>query len=50
MPWGIIHTETQIQNVWYCFGHFAIQGFHMNDTYICKDGLDKSSFGDFEMT
>lgn len=28
----------------YCFGHFEISGFHMNDTYICRNGFDSNVF------
>lgn len=46
VPWGEIPSSTQ--NSKYCFGHFAINGFHMNDSYKCKDGLDKVTFKDFD--
>lgn len=46
VPWGEVPNSTQ--DAKYCFGHFAINGFHMNDSYKCKAGLDKSIFKDFE--
>jgi len=46
VPWGMIPEETQ--DAKYCFGHFAIKGFHMNDSYKCKDGIDQIKFKDFE--
>jgi DNA repair exonuclease SbcCD ATPase subunit len=45
-PWGEVPESTQ--GAKYCFGHFAINGFHMNDSYRCKDGLDKVKLKDFE--
>jgi predicted nucleic acid-binding Zn-ribbon protein len=46
VPWGEVPEDTQ--GARFCFGHFAIKGFHMNDSYKCKDGLDKVKFKDFE--
>ena len=33
----------------YCMGHFEINGFHMNDSYICKRGQIMSDFSDFDI-
>lgn len=46
VPWG--ESPEGTQNAEYCFGHFAIKGFYMNDSYKCKDGLDKVTFKDFK--
>lgn len=48
VPWGSVPSKDDAQNASYCFGHFAINGFHMNDSYRCKDGLDKATFKDFD--
>jgi hypothetical protein len=45
IPWG---CEIQPTHYKYCMGHFEINGFHMNDTYICKKGIDESSFDQFK--
>lgn len=46
IPW---HTPIESSgSPKHCFGHFAINGFHMNDTYVCKVGMEASSFKDFE--
>lgn len=34
----------------YCFGHFEITGFSMNDTSICEEGESKDIFAKFEKT
>lgn len=49
VPWGHVPTKEYADNTSYCFGHFAINGFHMNDSYRCKNGLDKATFKDFDM-
>lgn len=46
VPWGKIPNNTQ--GAKYCFGHFAINGFHMNDSYKCKNGIDSITFKDFD--
>jgi len=46
MPWGTFPDTGDHHNVSYIFGHFAIKGFHMNDSYVCKDGIDKEIFKD----
>ena len=46
VPWGQVPEDNQ--GAKYCFGHFAINGFHMNDSYRCKSGLDSAKFKDFE--
>ncbi len=33
----------------YAFGHFAINGFHMNDTYVCKTGMDEQKFHNYKL-
>lgn len=45
LPWGSLIQS----NAKYCFGHFAINGFHMNDSYICRDGIDKTIFNKFDL-
>lgn len=47
VPWGMVPEDTQEAK--YCFGHFAINGFHMNDSYKCKTGIDRIKFKDFDM-
>lgn len=49
VPWGQVPGKDDGHNVNYCFGHFAINGFHMNDSYKCKNGLDDITFKDFDM-
>lgn len=49
VPWGHVPEKEHADNASYCFGHFAINGFHMNDSYRCKNGLDKATFKDFDM-
>ena len=52
MPWSVFLPEekhTWREGARYCFGHFAINGFHMNDSYVCKTGMPSNSFKDFEM-
>jgi DNA repair exonuclease SbcCD nuclease subunit len=51
VPWGtpIEYPDHSGTHPKYCFGHFAINGFHMNDSYICKNGMDVGNFKDFEM-
>lgn len=34
----------------YCFGHFEISGFHMNDNYVCKKGHNSNQFSQFKQT
>lgn len=46
VPWGM-RIPQRIQAK-YCFGHFAINGFHMNDSYVCKKGIERNTFKDFE--
>jgi len=48
VPWGCVPTKGDAHNVAYCFGHFAINGFYMNDSYKCKDGISKATFKDFK--
>jgi DNA repair exonuclease SbcCD nuclease subunit len=47
IPWGTPVPRTKCR---YCLGHFAINGFHMNDNYICKDGIESSELSHFDMT
>lgn len=49
VPWGLPIEFDSNFNPKYCFGHFAINGFHMNDSYICKTGMDVASFKDFDI-
>jgi DNA repair exonuclease SbcCD ATPase subunit len=46
VPWGEAPEKTDAK---YCFGHFSINGFHMNDAYVCNKGIDKAKFSDFDM-
>jgi len=32
----------------YCFGHFAINGFNMNDNYTCGDGVESTKFKSYK--
>jgi len=45
VPWG---GEIHPTHIKYCMGHFAISGFHMNDSYVCKKGDDPSIFSQFQ--
>jgi DNA repair exonuclease SbcCD nuclease subunit len=50
LPWGSpIEYPECTNSAKYCFGHFAINGFHMNDSYICKNGIESATFKDFEV-
>lgn len=49
LPWGTEIPDADIFKCKYCFGHFAINGFHMNDSYVCRDGIDKKRFNDFDL-
>ena len=50
VPWGEPTEKAQYDKApKYCFGHFAINGFHMNDSYVCKTGMDSGSFKKFDM-
>lgn len=44
-PWGSIPTG---YHGGFCMGHFEINGFKMNSTYICNAGEDANTFKDFE--
>ncbi len=46
VPWNEIPERRDEDK--YCLGHFAIKGFHMNDSYRCKDGLDHATFKDYD--
>ena len=39
VPWN-----GELKKAKYCFGHFEISGFHMNDNYVCSKGIDKNKF------
>ena len=45
VPWGGEINPTHLK---YCMGHFAISGFNMNDSYVCKKGIDPSIFNQFQ--
>jgi DNA repair exonuclease SbcCD ATPase subunit len=47
VPWGQVPEEKY--DAKYCFGHFAINGFHMNDSVRCKGGIDSVKFKDFDL-
>lgn len=51
VPWGlpIEYPDQSGDSPIYCFGHFAINGFHMNDNYICKNGMESATFTDFKL-
>lgn len=46
VPWGKVPDSQSTAK--YCFGHFAINDFYMNDSIQCKDGLDSLKFKDFD--
>lgn len=48
VPWGFVPKKEDSERAKYCFGHFAINGFHMNDSVKCKKGIDDAQFQDFE--
>jgi len=48
VPWGGVPSSGDAANASHCFGHFAINGFHMNDSYVCKTGIDAANFKDFD--
>lgn len=48
-PWGGVPSSGDAANAAWCFGHFAINGFHMNDSYVCKTGIDSANFKDFDV-
>lgn len=57
VPWGIeplqeaykMSVDLGDASPKYCLGHFAINGFHMNDSYVCKYGIPSISFKDFDL-
>jgi len=49
LPWGSVPEKDDGHYAAYLFGHFAINGFHMNDSYVCRDGLSRTLMKDFEM-
>lgn len=49
LPWGTVPSVDDAHNAAYCFGHFAINGFHMNDSYVCRDGISRTTMKDFEL-
>jgi len=49
LPWGVIPESSDGHNAAYCFGHFAFNGFHMNDSYVCKTGTDPAKVKDFDL-
>lgn len=49
LPWGVpIEYPDNSVHPLFCFGHFAINGFHMNDSYVCKKGMEASNFENFK--
>lgn len=46
VPWLSSIPETKVK---YCLGHFEINGFHMNDNYVCRGGLNKKVFNQFDL-
>ena len=48
-PWGTFPLDEPEQaKDKYLFGHFAINGFYMNDSYKCTNGTDKAQFKHFK--
>jgi len=47
VPWGVVPENTH--GAKYCFGHFGINGFHMNDSMKYRGGLDITTFKDFDL-
>ena len=45
VPWG---STMPYSGRKYCMGHFQIQGFHMNDNYICKQGINMEDLKAYE--
>ena len=46
-PWGIIPQPSQTKAK-YCFGHFEIIGFKMNNSYACEKGQSIDDFKHFK--
>jgi DNA repair exonuclease SbcCD nuclease subunit len=46
VPWATPIPKTKCK---FCLGHFAINGFHMNDNYVCKEGMETSDFSKFNV-
>lgn len=44
VPWNGKLKESK-----YCMGHFDINGFHMNDYYVCKGGIEEKDFESYDM-
>ena len=44
VPWGFDIPTTQAE---YCYGHFGINGFKMNDSFTCSDGMEATQFSSF---
>ena len=51
VPWGLSPSISRSSSVdpKYCFGHFAINGFHMNDSYVCKTGMKRENFKGYDL-
>lgn len=47
VPWGEVPDDQHSAK--YCFGHFGINGFYMNDSMQYKGGLDPAAFKDFDL-
>jgi len=45
IPWN---TKIPDDKTEYCFGHFEINGFQMNDSFTCNKGMNVSQFKNFK--
>lgn len=45
VPWGLL-PEKPVTD--YCIGHFEINGFHMNNSILCKRGINASKLKEFK--
>ncbi len=45
VPWNADFSKEKAK---YCFGHFKINGFQMNDSFTCKKGLNLNLFKNFK--
>lgn len=45
VPWNSDFSDIESE---FCFGHFEISGFKMNDNYTCEKGMSSSLFSKFK--
>jgi len=45
IPWN---TKIPDEKLKYCFGHFEINGFQMNDSFTCDKGMNTNQFKNFK--